>query len=70
MASNHYFSSDYKLREVASSAAHELSPVCAMIGGLLGQDILKYLSGREAPIANFLALDGTTGQATASRLAM
>ncbi|KAH9925420.1 uncharacterized protein BXZ73DRAFT_91128 [Epithele typhae] len=41
---------------LATTAAHELSPVCAVVGGLLAQDVLKALAAREPPIANFFAL--------------
>ncbi|KAJ8080377.1 E1 ubiquitin-activating protein aos1 [Marasmius tenuissimus] len=40
------------------STPHEFSPVCAVVGGMLGQDILKCLGGRDIPIANFFVFDG------------
>ncbi|KAG8843014.1 hypothetical protein FRB96_004475 [Tulasnella sp. 330] len=54
----------------ALTAAHEFSPTCAILGGLLAQDILKALAGREPPYANFLTFDGVTGSATVLRLGM
>ncbi|KAG6868610.1 hypothetical protein C0993_000413 [Termitomyces sp. T159_Od127] len=48
--------------------AHEFSPVCAIVGGMLGQDILKALAAREPPIANFFVFDGNTGAGTVTRL--
>ncbi|KAI0034651.1 hypothetical protein K488DRAFT_77143 [Vararia minispora EC-137] len=54
----------------ATTASHELSPVCAVVGGFLAQDILKTLSAREAPLANFFTFDGNTGAATVARLGM
>ncbi|KAH6912809.1 hypothetical protein BKA70DRAFT_776386 [Coprinopsis sp. MPI-PUGE-AT-0042] len=56
------------LESLSTSAEHEFSPVCAIVGGMLGQDILKALSGREAPIANFFIFDGNTGSGTVCRL--
>jgi len=57
-------------RSLSSSASHEFSPVCAVVGGMLGQDILKALGAREAPIANFFVFDGTTGGGTVVRMNM
>lgn len=55
---------------MATTAAHEFSPVCAVVGGMLAQDILKALAAREPPIANFFTFDGNTGAGTVSRLGM
>ncbi|KAF9021060.1 hypothetical protein BDZ89DRAFT_957785 [Hymenopellis radicata] len=55
---------------LSTTAGHEFSPVCAIVGGMLGQDILRTLAAREPPIANFLAFDGNTGGATVSRMSM
>ena len=55
---------------MARTAAHEFSPVCAVVGGFLGQDILKVLQGKEAPFANFFTFDGFNGGATVCALAM
>ncbi|QRW00544.1 ubiquitin-conjugating enzyme E1 [Ceratobasidium sp. AG-Ba] len=46
------------------TAKHEFSPICAIIGGFLGQDILKALGAKEPPISNFLVFDGSTGAAS------
>lgn len=61
---------DSTLRTVATTAAHELSPVCAVVGGLLAQDILKALAAREPPIANFFTFDGNLGGGTVVRMSM
>ncbi|EAU85910.2 SUMO1 activating enzyme subunit [Coprinopsis cinerea okayama7 len=55
---------------LATTAEHEFSPVCAILGGMLGQDILKALGGREPPIANFFVFDGNTGSGTVCRMSM
>jgi ubiquitin-like 1-activating enzyme E1 A len=44
--------------------------VCAVVGGVLGQDILKALAAREAPIANLFTFDGTTGTGATCRMGM
>ncbi|KAL5635896.1 hypothetical protein ACGC1H_004635 [Rhizoctonia solani] len=52
------------IESLCSTAGHEFSPVCAIVGGFLGQDILKALGAKEPPISNFLVFDGTTGGAS------
>ena len=47
-----------RTRTLALTATTELSPSCAVIGGVLGQDILNALGGREAPLMNFFVFDG------------
>ncbi|KIN96336.1 hypothetical protein M404DRAFT_1006843 [Pisolithus tinctorius Marx 270] len=58
------------IESVCRSASHEFSPVCAVVGGLLAQDILKALAAREAPIANFFVFDGNSGSGTVVRMNM
>jgi len=58
------------VESLATTAPHEFSPVCAIVGGMLGQDILKALGGREPPIANFFIFDGNTGSGTVCRMNM
>lgn len=55
---------------LSTTAAHEFSPVCAVVGGMLAQDMLKAMAAREAPIANLFVFDGTTGAGTVCRLGM
>ncbi|KAJ8593822.1 hypothetical protein M405DRAFT_872402 [Rhizopogon salebrosus TDB-379] len=55
---------------VSTSAAHEFSPTCAVVGGMLAQDILKALAAREAPMANFFTFDGNTGGGSVCRMNM
>src|ERR1044072_8253967 len=49
-------------RTIALNAPTELSPVCAIVGGILAQDILNTLSQRELPIKNFFVYDGFEGK--------
>ena len=58
------------IRTTATTAAHEMSPVCAVVGGLLAQDVLKALAAREPPIANFFTFDGGLGGGTVVRMGM
>ncbi|KIP09716.1 hypothetical protein PHLGIDRAFT_126150 [Phlebiopsis gigantea 11061_1 CR5-6] len=58
------------IETMATTAPYELSPVCAVVGGMLAQDILKALAAREPPIANFFAFDGSTGGGAVCRMSM
>ncbi|TDL22106.1 hypothetical protein BD410DRAFT_266400 [Rickenella mellea] len=55
---------------LATTATHEFAPVCAVIGGILGQDLLKALAAREPPIANFFSFDGNSGHGSVCRMNM
>jgi hypothetical protein len=57
-------------RTAATTAIHEFAPVCAVVGGMLAQDILKALGVREAPLANFFTFDGSTGAGNVVRMNM
>jgi ubiquitin-like 1-activating enzyme E1 A len=36
----------------------ELSPVAAILGGMIAQGVINYLGKREQPLQNFLVFDG------------
>ena len=38
----------------------ELSPICAIMGGMVAAEVIKIISGRDAPINNLLLLDAAT----------
>jgi hypothetical protein len=57
-------------RTAVTTAIHEFAPVCAVVGGMLAQDILKALGVREAPLANFFTFDGNTGAGNVVRMSM
>lgn len=52
--------SDIIISDYVQGCQSELSAVAAIVGGVLSQDVLNVLSGREAPIQNFLVFDGET----------
>jgi ubiquitin-like 1-activating enzyme E1 A len=54
--------------EVIETYGMDFSPVCAVVGGLLGQEILKAASGKDMPIKNFLCFDGNDLKATVVEL--
>ncbi|EJT98612.1 hypothetical protein DACRYDRAFT_90739 [Dacryopinax primogenitus] len=58
------------VERLSTIAAAELSPICAILGGFLAQDMLKAIGGREAPMANFFTFDGILGGGTVCRLGM
>jgi len=49
------------LEIVANSASFELSPVCAILGGVLGNEVVKALSGKGEPANNLLLFDSVDG---------
>lgn len=38
----------------------EISPVCAVLGGMLGNEVIKLISGKGQPANNTVLMDGTT----------
>ncbi|UZJ57307.1 hypothetical protein CBS101457_006627 [Exobasidium rhododendri] len=47
--------------ETSITQPGEFSPTCAILGGVLSQDILNALGGREEPLVNWFQLEGPTG---------
>ncbi|XP_039624193.1 SUMO-activating enzyme subunit 1 [Polypterus senegalus] len=54
-------SSDLLPDDFVSWCFSEMAPVCAVVGGVLGQEIVKALSQRDAPHRNFFFFDGIKG---------
>lgn len=46
----------------ASVATAEVSPVCAILGGILGNEVIKAISSKGEPANNALILEGATGK--------
>ncbi|KAJ1563379.1 hypothetical protein HK096_001221, partial [Nowakowskiella sp. JEL0078] len=46
-----------QLKDLSRTAEVQFAPVSAILGGLVSQEVLKTLSGKEAPMNNFLLLD-------------
>lgn len=55
--------SDDVLRGVAEVATAEIAPVCSVLGGLVGNEIIKVVSGKGEPANNTLLFDGITCKA-------
>ncbi|KAL3696826.1 hypothetical protein R1sor_010902 [Riccia sorocarpa] len=49
-------------KKIAEAGSFELSPVCAILGGVLGQEVLKLLSCKGEPIQNFFFFDASDGK--------
>uniref|UniRef100_A0A3Q3BQQ1 SUMO1 activating enzyme subunit 1 n=1 Tax=Kryptolebias marmoratus TaxID=37003 RepID=A0A3Q3BQQ1_KRYMA len=54
-------SSDLLNDDFISYCFSEVSPVCAVVGGVLGQEVVKALSQRDAPHRNFFFFNGRKG---------
>ena len=48
---------------LARQATSEVAPVCSVLGGMIGNEIIKVVSGKGEPANNTLLLDGTTCKA-------
>ncbi|NXN07052.1 SAE1 enzyme, partial [Indicator maculatus] len=46
----------------------EMAPVCAVVGGVLGQEVVKALSQRDPPHNNFFFFDGIRGTGVVERM--
>jgi hypothetical protein len=45
---------------VGATASTELAPVCAIMGGMVAAEVIKIISGKDAPINNLFFLDAAT----------
>ncbi|GAA6003168.1 hypothetical protein JCM10207_001782 [Rhodosporidiobolus poonsookiae] len=59
-----------EISRLALVQAAEFPPSCAIVGGLLGQDILNCVGGKEEPLRNFTVYEGATGQMRVSQLGL
>ncbi|KAE9467587.1 hypothetical protein C3L33_00513, partial [Rhododendron williamsianum] len=50
------------LLERLVAGTREFPPVCAIIGGILGQEVIKAISGKGDPFKNFFFFDATDGK--------
>jgi ubiquitin-like 1-activating enzyme E1 A len=50
------------LKSLASVATAEMSPICAVLGGVLGNEVIKAISGKGEPANNVLLFDGWEGK--------
>ena len=50
------------LRQLATVATREIAPVCAVMGGVVGNEVIKAISGKGEPANNTILLDGRSGK--------
>eukprot|EP00250_Pteridium_aquilinum_P005709 c15763_g1_i1 orf=88-1104(+) len=50
------------LHRLLNAEAREHPPVCAIVGGILGQELLKAISGKGEPLKNFFFFDPSDGK--------
>lgn len=53
---------------LALTAEMEIAPVCAILGGVLGQEVVKFISCKGEPINNFFTLNAVSGSGKVFRL--
>lgn len=56
-----YLGSEDDLKRLAAIATAEVSPACAVLGGVLGNEVIKVISGKGEPANNILLFDGMDG---------
>lgn len=39
----------------------DIVPVCAILAGILGQEVIKAISQKDEPVCNFFCFDGGVG---------
>lgn len=50
------------LEHLVAAGRKEYPPVCAILGGILGQEVIKAVSGRGDPLRNFFYFDASDGR--------
>lgn len=53
----------YMFSPSIDSCGVDLSPVCAVMGGLLAQEVLKAVSGKDLPLKNVVVFNGMLAEA-------
>jgi ubiquitin-like 1-activating enzyme E1 A len=56
--------------EWSQNISGSLSPVCAIVGGVAGQDMIRALSGKDIPICNTFSFDGLEMAGTVERVSI
>ena len=54
---------------VHSRCLGELSPVCAVVGGVLAQEVIKAVSQKDKPLNNFFLFDGYNSEGVVETIA-
>ncbi|KAG6949748.1 hypothetical protein JG688_00014498 [Phytophthora aleatoria] len=62
-----YLSPD-ELQALLRVAEADLVPICAIVAGIMGQEVIKAISQKDEPIRNFFCFDGVTGTTKGKRM--
>ncbi|RHY35063.1 hypothetical protein DYB32_000469 [Aphanomyces invadans] len=62
------FFDDHQLATLAATAEADVVPVCAIVAGILGQEVIKAISMKDEPLNNYFFFDGATGEGTVRRI--
>ena len=49
---------DEELNDLVTAGVAQVAPVCAVLGGMVGNEVIKIISGKGEPANNTLLLDG------------
>ena len=58
LSENHTISEKLNTEKWWNNIFGEISPVCSIIGGIVGQDILRTISEKDTPLRNFVFFNG------------
>lgn len=56
------------VQEIGTMAQFSIPPVAAIVGGMWGREVIKYASGKDAPINNFFFFNSKTSSGSLERL--
>mmetsp|Transcript_5872 Transcript_5872/g.8059 ORF Transcript_5872/g.8059 Transcript_5872/m.8059 type:complete len:317 (+) Transcript_5872:69-1019(+) len=59
---NKDFITEEELRHLQEVAGVELTPICAILGGIWGQEMIKAISAKGEPLRNMFVLSGLSGE--------
>ena len=55
-------------RNIGKITKADVAPVCAIVGGIWGQEILKVISKKDEPICNYFFYEGSTGKGSVRKI--
>ncbi|KAL1523485.1 hypothetical protein AB1Y20_018423 [Prymnesium parvum] len=59
---------DAFIKQVAQCKGVELSPICAVLGGVVAAEVIKIIGRKEVPLSNSFFFDGNSGEGVVLRL--
>jgi ubiquitin-like 1-activating enzyme E1 A len=55
--------SDDDLEALVTAGIAQVAPVCAVLGGMIGNEVIKFISGKGEPANNSILLEGNSCKA-------